>query len=146
MGQDVDVRGAAGVVTGEQRLELGNAVGVSGLDASQPGGINVGRVGRVSVAAGVDARVDAGRVAVPDLQVQIRDGLAGVDVNDLVVEDDVDTLLLLDDVVVDEFSSNVCKWVSKKRKSLQRSNPRYVVTRDAYSTGPGSPPGSGCTS
>lgn len=104
---DVDVGGTAGVVAGEDGLELGDAVRVGLLDAAEPGVVDVGLVGAVAVSAGHDARVDTGGIAVPHLEVDVGDGLAGVDVNDLVVEDDVDTLLLLDEVAADIFTSDV---------------------------------------
>lgn len=109
---DVDVGGTAGVVTGEDGLELSNTIIVGQLDTTQPGVVDVGLVGAVTVAAGNNTGVDTGRVAVPHLEVDIRDGLASVDINDLVVKDDIQTTLLLDDVLADILASNVWNEVS----------------------------------
>lgn len=105
----VDVGGAGGVVAGEDGLELGDTVGVGLLDTAEPGLVDVGLVGGVTVAGGDDAGVDTGGVAVPHLEVDVGDGLASVNVDDLVVKDDVDTLLLLDDVAADILARDVCK-------------------------------------
>lgn len=44
----------------------------------------------------------------PHLKVDIGNGLAGVNVNDLVVDDSVDTLLVLTEVTTDILATNVC--------------------------------------
>jgi hypothetical protein len=44
---------------------------------------------------------------VPHLEVDVGDGLAGIDVDDLVVEHNVDTLLVLDDVAADVLAGDV---------------------------------------
>lgn len=63
--EDVDVWGAAGVVAGHEGLEKSDAVVVGLLDATEESGVEVGGVGGgVAVAAGGDAGVDAGGVAV----------------------------------------------------------------------------------
>lgn len=103
----VDVGGTGGVVAGEDGLELGNTILIGGLDAAEPGLVDVGLVGGVTVTAGDDAGVDTGGVAVPHLKVDIGDRLASVDVDDLVVEDNVDTLLVLDDVAADRLARDV---------------------------------------
>lgn len=64
VGEDVDVRGAAGVVAREDGGELRDAVVLGGLEAAEEGGVEVGGVGDVAVAGGDDAGVDAGGVAV----------------------------------------------------------------------------------
>lgn len=53
----VDVDGSAGVVAGEDGLELDEAVIVGGLKTAKEGGVQVAVVG-FEVAAGRDARVD----------------------------------------------------------------------------------------
>jgi hypothetical protein len=107
----VDVRRAAGVVAREGGFEGCHAVGVCLLDAAEEGRVEVGFVVGVAVAVCYDAGVDAGAVAVPDLDVDVRDGLAGVDVDDLVVEGDVDAGFVVGDVLSDEFASNI--WTSQ---------------------------------
>lgn len=104
---DVDVGGTAGVVAREDGLELSNTIIVGQLDTTQPGVVDVGLVGAVTVAAGNNTGVDTGRIAVPHLEVDIRDRLASVDINDLVVKNDIETTLVLDDVLADILASNV---------------------------------------
>lgn len=108
--QDVDVGGPARVVAREERFERCRAVGVGLLHAAEEGGVDVGRV-TVAVAAGHDARVDAGRVAVPDLHVHVGDGLAGVDVEDLDVQGEIDAGLGLGHVLADVLSGHVLYWL-----------------------------------
>lgn len=50
-----------------------------------------------------------GGIAVPHFQVHIWDGLAGVDVDDLVVQDGVDALLLLNDVLANVFAADIVR-------------------------------------
>jgi hypothetical protein len=107
MGQDVDVGGAAEVVAREESLELGNAVLVGRLDAASPGLVDVVDVVDVAVAGVDDTRVDAGRVGVPDLEVQLRDRLARVNVDELVVNDEGDALLSLDYVATNSFAADI---------------------------------------
>lgn len=103
----MDVRGAPRVVAREDGFELGDAVGVSQLDAAQEGRVKVGRVGAVAVAVGDDAPVDAGGVAVPNLDVEVGDRVARRDVDDLVVEEEGDAGLGLDDVLADVLAGDV---------------------------------------
>ncbi len=104
---DVDVGGSACVVAGEDGLELGYAVGVGRLDPAEPGLLGVGLVGGVAVAVGDDAAVHAGGVAVPDLDVNVGDGLAGGYVDDLVVEEQGNARLVLDHILADVLASHV---------------------------------------
>jgi hypothetical protein len=107
----VDVGGTGGVVTGEGGLELSDTVGVGLLDTTEEGVVNVGLIGGVTVARGNDTGVDTGGVAVPHLEVDVGDGLAGVDINDLVVNDGVNTLLVLADITTDVLATDV--WNSE---------------------------------
>jgi hypothetical protein len=74
MDEEMSVRSASFVVTWEYRLKGDYAVGVSGLDTAQ-----VCRVPAVvcDVAGYVDAAVDTGCVAVPDVDVKGRDPETG---------------------------------------------------------------------
>jgi hypothetical protein len=54
----VDVGSTACVVAGEDRLELDNALVVTGLDTTEESSVEVGGIGRVTVAAGLDTGVD----------------------------------------------------------------------------------------
>lgn len=108
----VDVGGTAGVVAREDRLHIDNTVLVTGLDTAEPGGVDVGLIGGVTVTAGNDTGVDTGGVAVPEIGVDIGDGLAGVGVDQLDVYVEGDTLLVLDDVLTDEFAGDVVRALS----------------------------------
>ena len=99
--------GSSRVVAREDGLELGDAVGVGGLDAAQPGVVEVGQVARVAVAASDYAAVYAGRVAVPDLKVHVRDWVAGRYVNDLVVHQEGHAGLVFGDVLADVLAGDV---------------------------------------
>ncbi len=83
------VDGTSVVVTREDGLERGDAVVVRQLDAAQEGGVHAG------LARGGDAAVDAGGVAVPDVDGDGGDGLAGVGVDVLHLEVHVDAVARL---------------------------------------------------
>lgn len=110
---DVNVRGARGVVPWEDGLELCNAVRVGLLDAAQEGLVDVGGIARVAVALCDDAGVDASGVGVPHLEVDVGDRLAGVDIDDLVVENGVDAVLVLADVAADVLASNIVGYTGE---------------------------------
>lgn len=109
MYQDVDMGCSSSVVAGENGCELRDTVVVRLLDAAQERSVEVGRVRRVAVALGHDARVDARGVAVPDFNVDVRDWVACIYVNDLVVKEDVDTCLIFGDILADVFAADVYK-------------------------------------
>lgn len=109
MDHDVDMSSTAGVVTGEDGLELSNTIRVGLLNASKPSLVNVGLIRAIAIAVGNDTRVYASGVAVPHLQVDIGDRVAGFDVNNLVVEDDVETLLIFNDVLTNVFAGHI--WI-----------------------------------
>ncbi|KAI6770948.1 hypothetical protein HG531_009803 [Fusarium graminearum] len=104
---DVDVSRSAGVVTREDGLKLSNTVTVGLLDSAEPGLVDVCFVRVVAVAVCNDAGVNTSGVAVPHLEVDVGDGIAGLDIDDLVVEDNVESILLLDDVFSDILASDV---------------------------------------
>lgn len=54
--------------------------------------------------------INTGRVGHPNIPVQVFDRLAGVDVDELTVDDNRDTLLASDNIGSDEFSSHVYEW------------------------------------
>jgi len=113
MNHDVDVSSAAGVVTREDRLELSNTIRVGLLDASKPSLVNVGLIRAIAIAVGNDTRVHASGVAVPHLEVNVGDWIAGFDVDDLVIEDNVETLLIFNDVLTNVFAGHVCIMLAK---------------------------------
>lgn len=65
---------AAGVVAREDGLELGDTRVVGLLNSTEESRVQVGLIGGVAVAAGHNARVDAGGIAVPEVEVDVRDG------------------------------------------------------------------------
>lgn len=123
------VSGAAIVVAGENGLEGGDTVAVGGLDTAE--------VGRVPAACGIVAAfadatvvrmlvslwfffwktargvlglpVQTGGIAVPNIDVDVLDWFAGVDVYILCLDVEIDTItvLVLLDVLADHFSGNV---------------------------------------
>ena len=104
VGDDMDMGRTAGVVTGEQSLELGHAVRVRFLNAAQERLVEVRGVVAIAVHRALNARVHTGGVAVPHIPVQILDWLAGVDVDELAVEDEWDSGLAIAHVGSDELS------------------------------------------
>lgn len=113
--QDVNMGGSARVVAGEGCLELGNTVGIGRLDAAQPGLIDVGLVRRVAVSGGNNTGVNTGGVAVPHLKVDVGHGLASVDIDNLVVQDGVDTLLGLADIATNVLATDIVGTLSNVR-------------------------------
>lgn len=101
---NVNVGSAAGVVTGENGLELGHAIGVGLLDSTEEGLVEVGGIITVAVHRALDTRVDTSSVAVPDIPVQVLDRLAGVDVNELAIHDEGNTSLAIRDILADELT------------------------------------------
>lgn len=95
VGGDVDVGGAAGVPAGEDGGHLDDAVFVGEADAAE--------VGESEGVFGGEARVGACGVARPKVDVDVGDGFAGVDVDDLDVEEDGDANLALTDIFTDEL-------------------------------------------
>lgn len=107
VGEDVDVSGTRSVVAGEEGQELSHTLLVSRLKTAQESVVEVGCVAAVTVTGCDDSRVNTGGVAVPDLDHRIWDRLAGCNVDDLGVENEVDTFLCLTDVLPDILSSNI---------------------------------------
>jgi hypothetical protein len=131
MHHDVDVGCSPGVVAREHGLELHAAVAVGLLDAAHESRVQVGGVaGAVSVARCRHAAVHACRVAVcrgelavslvgvghketsriqltPDFEIGICHGLAGLGVQDLDIQGQIDTRLLVDNVLADVLAGHV---------------------------------------
>lgn len=103
----VDVDGTAGVVAREEGVEGGDALLVGGLQAAEEGLVEHRRVLCVAVAGVGCSRVDAGGVAAEDLEVGADDGLAGLQVDDLEVVVDGDTLLVVDEILTDVLAGDV---------------------------------------
>lgn len=107
MREDVDVGRAAGVVARDDGLELDHTVDVGLLEAAEEGLVEVGGVVGVAVAGGYDAGVDACGVAVPGVDVNGRDGLAGRGVDELDVEVEGNTGLVLRHVCANQLAVDV---------------------------------------
>lgn len=94
-------------MTSKERVERGDAIVVGGLGAAQESLLQNSGVCRVAVAGVGGARVDAGGVGVEDLKVSTHNRLAGVDVQNLEVVVDGNTLLVIDEILANVLSSNV---------------------------------------
>jgi hypothetical protein len=106
---------AAGVVTRECGVELYDTVLISLGNATEEGLVEVGLIAGVAIAAGNNARVDTSRVAVPELEVDLRNGLAGVDVDDLDVKVQRHSLLVLGNVAADQLALDPVRALSNLR-------------------------------
>lgn len=102
----VVVGGAVSVVTGEQGVEGHHTVLIGLLYTTEEGAVVVGQVVGVTVAISHQAGVDTGGVAAPDLGVDASEGLAGLDVNELLLDGDRNTLLVLTDVAADVLAGD----------------------------------------
>lgn len=130
VGEDVDVSGTAGVVTGEDGVECCDTVGVCLLETTEESLVDVGKIAGVTVATGNDTRVYTGRVAMPPLEEDFRNRLAGVDVDDLNVDGHRNTLLILGNVLADILAGNVVRALgnfgSKDAGSVVGEENRWV--------------------
>lgn len=102
----MDVRGAAGVVAREDGLVADHTLLVTGLDTTEESSVQVAVVLGVSVAICDNTGVDTGGIAVPEVGVDLGDGFAGVDIDQLDVEVQGYTGLVLDQVLADEFTGD----------------------------------------
>lgn len=101
---DMSVSCATSIVPWEESGELSDTIGVGGLETAEEGVVQVrGIQGTDSISAGDNAGVDTGGVAVPDFEDGVGDGLAGLDVENLGVENHGNTFLVFADVLTDEF-------------------------------------------
>lgn len=103
---DVDMVGTASVVARNEGVECDNADIIRRLHTTHEGCVEVGGVIGVAVAASADTGVHTSRVARPDLEVRLRDGLTGVNIDDLYVQGHWYALLTLGDVLSDKFAGN----------------------------------------
>ena len=97
----------ASVVSGHDRLVLSDSVGVRLHDSTQERCVQVGQIIRVAVARCRDARVDTRSVAVPEVHVDSRNGLARASVDELDVKVEGNTLLAVRDVAANELAVDV---------------------------------------
>lgn len=107
---------ATAVVARVDGGEFDHTVGVGLLDATKSGAVQVRSIGRVSVAVRLDTRVDSSRVAVPDIEPSTNQRLASVDVDELSLQDDLDSRLAISHVRTNVFTldverTNFALWV-----------------------------------
>lgn len=118
MSEDVDVVRARSIMTWEESSELRHAEGIGGLETAQKRVVDVGWVGGADAVGGGDnSGVDAGAVAVPDFDHGVGDGVAGCHVNELGVEYQFDTFLILDNLLADVFSADIWSLLVSDRLS-----------------------------
>lgn len=98
----MSVNCAAFIMAWEYGFEGGDAIGVSSLNTTEES-----RVPSNIIAVSYNAGVVASGVAVPDIDVDIWDGLAGGNVDVLNFEVKGDTGLAFSNILANEFSSNV---------------------------------------
>lgn len=134
VGHEMYVAGTAGIVTGKDGLEGGYAVLVGGLDASEESIVDVGSVRGITVTVGNDTAIDTRSVAVPDLEIEVRDGLAGVNIDNLVVEKEVDTLLVLGEVFANVLATDIIGSLG----DIGGQNARIIASKEGGSVGIGS--------
>jgi hypothetical protein len=103
----MDVGGSAGIMTREKGQELTDTILVGLLNAAQESLVDVAQVGRIAVTLGIDTGVDASRVTVPHLKVDIRHRLTGINIDYLIVQDDFSSLLIFNDAISDVFARDV---------------------------------------
>lgn len=104
VGNDVNMGSATRVVTREQSLELSNTVRVGLLNTAQESLVQVGGIVAVAVHGALNSRVDTSGIAVPHIPVEVLDRLAGVDVNELAIENDRNSSLSIADIGTDQLS------------------------------------------
>lgn len=86
------------IVPREDGVELDHAIVIRLLDATQGSVVQVGRIVRVPVTSGLDARVNTRRVTVPDVGPDAGEGLTGFDVDELDVRNQRHAFLVFDQV------------------------------------------------
>lgn len=107
VGEDVNVSGTASVVTREGGFELDDTVDVGLLQSAVEGVVEVRSVVGVSVSAGGNARVDASAVAVPGIDVDGGCRGAGGGVDELDIDEERDTGLVLGHVRANQLAIDV---------------------------------------
>lgn len=105
----VKVDSSAGVVAGEDGLELNIAALVSCLETSQECGVEVALVVR-KVTGRSDARVHAGSVRSPEVDISVGlNRFAGVDVDELEIHVERDTILIFSEIPANVLVRNIVR-------------------------------------
>lgn len=113
----MEMVGAPDVVAGDDGDEGGRAVRLSGLHTAEGVGLDGGGA-TIAVALGLDASVDTGRVAAPELDVSICHGLAAGCVDDIDVKVRDGALLASEDVFADQLTSDPWQMLVSQNSSL----------------------------
>jgi hypothetical protein len=122
----VDVGSTSGIVARNDGIKLENTIFIGRLNATKHGAVDViiVRVSKGSTRAhtSIDTLQSVslryffrrfrhgntyGRVAMPQIKVDVRDGLAGVDIKDLNIKSQSDTRLILSYILADQLASNI---------------------------------------
>ena len=96
---NVNVSGAAAVVSRKDGAEGSDTVLIGLLQAAKSHVVKVRGIVAVSIAVVLHARIDTGGIAVPHVPVKLGNGLAGVDIDELSVHIVHDTRFVVDDVL-----------------------------------------------
>jgi hypothetical protein len=91
-------------VTWEDTLESDNTFGVSRLNASKEGSIEVRGIIRVAIASCNKTRVDSSRIAVPDIPPEALNRLTSFNIKELALDNDRNTRLAVLKVVTNMLS------------------------------------------
>lgn len=97
---------AAGIMSRKHSVKRDNTIVVRKAYAAEKGGVKIRLIRRVAVAVRNNTRVNPSGVAMPCLQIDLGNGLASVDVNDLDVKGERYPLLVLGHVLADKFTGN----------------------------------------
>lgn len=94
------------VVAGEDRLELDDSLLVARLNTAQESSIQISCIVLVSITASLNARVDTSRIAVPDIDINVWQGVTSVGVDKLNVHVQRNTGLGFHNTLADQFPGN----------------------------------------
>lgn len=94
-------------MTRNDGVKDGNTFRIRLSNTTEPGAVDIGLVTRFTIATGHDARVDTSGVAVPEVDVDLRDRLASVDIDDLDINGHGHTELRLRHISADELALHV---------------------------------------
>lgn len=99
-------------MSGHKSLELDDTIAIGLLNTTQESCIKVARVVVITIATGRNAGVDPSRIAMPKIKIDSRDGLASGGVNDLDVQRQGNTSLILSNVFADQLAVDKIRSLS----------------------------------
>jgi hypothetical protein len=102
-------------VSRNDRLVLSNTVDISLHDSTQESCVQVGQIVRVAITRSRNTRVDTRGVAVPEIHVDRRNGLASAGVDELDVKVERNALLAVRDVAANQLAIDVVRALSDFR-------------------------------